>query len=189
MPLFPSQSASVSTSVPVPADRTLQAWTYDPMLAQSTLILTSGQIQYTRIRIPYPITITKIWFNATVVGSGFVAAQNFMALYSGDGSTLLASADASTAWASLNFQSVTVTAVTLPVGYCYVAFLGNATTNVTLARIIGSGASNNGNMGATTTPGVGYVAGHSSTGGLTALPSTMTSLVVGGGEGFWAGLS
>lgn len=177
---------------PVPQDRSLQAWTYDPMIGQSTLILTNGQVQFVRLRVPVDMTVSTIWLNITGAGATPVAGQNFLGIFDATGARVVSASADALFTGPTNFQGLAVTPTFLRAGYYYVGFVANATTPPTLARLLGSGSSNVGNMGASIANAQGFIAGNYTVAAQAALPASMgfgSTLNIGGGNWFWAGLS
>lgn len=115
----------------------LTAWCYDPALAVNSSEMTNGVLYLVRLNIPANVNVTKIYWWVANTGSGPVAGQNLVGLYSSDG-TLLASANVDSAIGSTGLKTTTIASQSLAVGsFCWVGLLFNASVQPTLTR--GSG--------------------------------------------------
>jgi hypothetical protein len=117
-------------------DQGFVAWTFDPNVASSSgLLLVTGVIYIGAIPVRQAHTITNLWCHVTNVGSGLVASQSFMGLYSSAGTLLSATADMSGDFTSTGTKSKALTTPQAVVpGMYYVAVVSNGTTPPSLAR-------------------------------------------------------
>ena len=93
--------------------------TMDPFLPTAGMALTSGALQLIRVPVPPSRVINKVWFGFSTGPTSLTSGQNFVGVYSEDGSSLLgSSADQSTAWAGgAAWQGVALTSpVTVAAG-------------------------------------------------------------------------
>lgn len=125
-------------SVWEPADAGFKAWTFDLPGIVSGLLLTSGRIEMTRIRIPPQAagTITGVVINVSTGGSSLTANQNLMALYTTSGTRLGVTASQEANWTSTGLKQIAFTspATNVAAGDYFVAFLSNGTTPISPAR-------------------------------------------------------
>ncbi|WP_267716801.1 glycosyl hydrolase family 28-related protein [Streptomyces sp. CoH17] len=135
----------------MPADHGLITWTHDPAtLRSSSNSTTSGTVYLCKVKVSNRATIaTNILIGVETAGTGLVAGQCFVGLYSSSGTLLSASADQSTAWATGGLKTIPLSAPqTLAVGSYYVAILANGTTAPQFA--MGAGGTTSVNAGLTT---------------------------------------
>jgi hypothetical protein len=128
----------------------LTAWCYDPALAVNSTELTNGVLYLVRLNIPANVNVTKIYWWIGNTGSGPVAGQNLVGLYSSSG-TLLASANVDSAISSAGLKTTTIASQSLAVGsFCWVGLLFNASVPPTLTRASGwTGVDTAANVGLT----------------------------------------
>ncbi len=119
-----------------PTDQGFLGWTLDPAgeIGGAT-ILTTGVVYIGAIAVRRPITVTNVWCAVSVLGSGLVASQSFLGLYSSAGTLLSATATMVTDFGSTGVKSKALTTPqAVGPGIYYVAVVSNGTTPPTLAR-------------------------------------------------------
>lgn len=119
-----------------PADHGLAAWSYDPIAAVNTSVVTGGVVNLIRVAVPHPVTISKIYWHVGVVAAGVTAGQNHVGLYSSAG-VRMATANVDAVVTSTGVKTTAVTPVELQPGYYWIAILCNGTTPPGLARTTG----------------------------------------------------
>jgi len=154
--------------VPHPREHGLAAWSFPPEQVVSGKAGTAGTLYLAQLYVPRPVTATKLCWGINTAGSGAVAGQNWVGLYSAAGS-LLASAGVDARVSTSGAWQETITGTALTPGSYWIAFLINATTMPQIYRggDVSAGLMNLGLSGATlrwATNGTG----------LTALPSSIT---------------
>ncbi|RPK69174.1 hypothetical protein EES44_07740 [Streptomyces sp. ADI96-15] len=169
-----------------PVDHGLLAWTQDPATAGSGFALNAGGVYLSKVKLTSRARVSNILYGVTTAGTGLVAGQNAVGLYSASGALLATAEDQTTQLGSVGVKTAPLTApVTLGAGSYYVAFLANGTGNPSVLG--GGGVSSALNAGLST--GAARFLGPIGT-GQTALPSTVA---VGGGPtniaSRWAALS
>lgn len=167
-----------------PKDSNLTAWTYDPVVAINSTILTAGQINLSRFRLSRAATISTIHLHVVTVGAGL--SNCYVGLYSMDGTLRAVSSDQSASLATLGLRSIAMTTpYAAPAGTYYIALVTNGTTPPTISRATGQSGLGN----------VGLSAGSfrfcvHNTGGQTSLPSTLTlTATVVSTNPYWFGVS
>lgn len=143
---FPSSGGTVTGSVAVtghalgqdfPAAHGLAAWCYDPALAVNSTEMSNGVLYLVRLNIAAAVNVTKIYWWISNTGSGAVAGQNWVGLYSSAGA-LMASTGVDSAISSAGLKTTTITSQSLAAGSFYwVGLLFNSSVAPTLTR--GSG--------------------------------------------------
>jgi hypothetical protein len=154
-----------------PVNHGFTAWSYDPVAAINTSLLTNGTVYLTKVHIPDDVTITKLYWWVTTIGATATAGQNFVGLYSSAGTRLAATgvdADITTT----GLKTTTISGQALTAGsFVWVAMVFNAGTAPTVARGTGS-------TGIATAVNAGLTAGiyRFATNGTsqTSLPSSIT---------------
>lgn len=163
------------------------AWTYEPALASSTVVLASSTLTVCRVKVPTTLNVTNVLYDVTTAGATLTSGQNFVGIYNNSGQLVASSADQSTGWTSTGLKTTALTggpfAVTGP--YVYVAFQVIGTTGPTLAKTAAP-SSNIPVNGSLTT---GFLTRcFTATSGTTALPSTLASPSNGTAQ-LWVALS
>ena len=112
------------------------AWSCDPALASSTLVMpTAGLVQTSRLKVPAS-TITNIHFLSTVAGATLTANQCIAGIYNSAGTLLKSTGDLATIFTGTGLLTAPLTSVTaVSQGDLIVAFYYNGTTAPTLARL------------------------------------------------------
>lgn len=121
---------------PGPADQDLIAWAFDPATNMVGTAITSGTVNWSKVWIRQPATITNVCISMSATGTALVAGQNFAGLYNSGGVRVGVTADQTAAWGTAGFKEMALTApfaVTTPDFY-YVAIVCNATTTPSFAR-------------------------------------------------------
>lgn len=124
-PTGPAQDSSY----PTPATYGFLAWTTSPdPITAATQIAAPGKVGYFRLRLVNAATASKLWCHVGTAGAGLTAGQNFIGLYTGDGTLLAGSADQTTAWSSTGIKSAAITPQNLQAGDYLIVILSNGTT-------------------------------------------------------------
>ena len=164
-----------------------KAANFDPcVVASGTLVPSKGRLYLQRNYTPLSISATALVVEVFTAGSGLTAGQNFGCLYTGDGSLLGVTTDASTGLASAGTTTLTLASgpITIPAGYFYTGFWINGTTAPTLGRAGTTGKSLvYGNAPAATAR---FVYGTAS-GVTTTAPATLPSLTLDS-RPWWVGV-
>jgi hypothetical protein len=112
----------------MPSDYGLLSWVYDIAVAGAATAPVSGTIYMIKVYINAG-TVSALGVNVSTIGSGLVAGQSFLGLYSATGSLLGVTADQSVAFTTTGYKQPTlVTPVVVTSGYYYVAFVTNGAT-------------------------------------------------------------
>lgn len=119
-----------------PQGQDMIAWQFDPASNMVGTAITSGTVNWSKLWIPQPSTITNVCIALSATGVGLVAGQNFAGLYDDAGIRLGVTADQTAAWGTAGFKEMALTApvVTTAPGFYYVAVLCNAGTSPPFAR-------------------------------------------------------
>lgn len=118
-----------------PVNHGISAWTFDPIITQSSQALTSGQPRLSAIYIAKSVSITKLYWWVTGAGVTPTATQNEVGIYNSSG-TLLASANVDADVTSTGLKTTTIASTALAAGSFYwVAVLVNAATPPSLAWV------------------------------------------------------
>lgn len=127
--------ASLRSSSGVPSDQGLQAWTFDPGVAQNNVVLTPGTVNMAKVFLNAG-SVTAVGFLLSVVGVTLTAGQNFVGIYDGTGTRLGVSADQTASWGTLGYKQATLVspAVIPSAGFYYLAVLCNAATGISVIR-------------------------------------------------------
>ncbi|MGZ4745708.1 MAG: hypothetical protein ACXVYY_01360 [Oryzihumus sp.] len=136
MPLS-TPSSYLRAAEALPADHGLLAWSWDPVLCNSSGVVftTAGTVYSTRLWVPQPMKITNLHCMVMTAGATLTASQCLAGLFDSSGNLLSATADQSTAWTSTGFKTMALsTAQNVPQGFVDVAFFYNGTTSPALAR-------------------------------------------------------
>lgn len=134
------------------ATQGLTAWCYDPALAVNSTELSNGVLYLVRVDIAAAANVTKLYWWVGNSGSGAVAGQNWVGLYSSAG-TLMASTGVDSAISSAGLKTTTITSQSLTAGSFYwIGLLFNASVPPTLTRGSGwTGVEGAANVGLTAT--------------------------------------
>jgi hypothetical protein len=116
-------------------DQGMIAWQFDHATNMVATAVTSGTIQWSKLYLRQPATITSVSVHIGTVGAALVAGQNFGALYDSAGIRLGVTADQTANWGTVGYKEMALTApVPVTAGYYYVAILSNAGTTPAFAR-------------------------------------------------------
>lgn len=120
------------TSEPAPSDHGLESWVYPPALCTGGTAAVNGSRYLTKLYTRRARTSAAVHWAITSAGSGAVAGQNWLALYSSAGTRLgLVGIDADVS--ALGARR-TVLAAPYEAGFVWVAWIFNAATPPSLAR-------------------------------------------------------
>lgn len=185
MPLYPGALRYTWDA----SDHGLLAATSPPHLCTgSTVMGTGGRIEFAKIRVPQPVSVTNIVMSLITAGATLTAGQCFAALYTGASALVGVTADQASAWGSGAPKNVTMALASGPfslsAGNYYVAFWFNGTTGPTWARAGAIDASLV-NIG-TATPNLMF--GSADTSITTTAPGTLGAQTVRSAA-WWVGLS
>jgi hypothetical protein len=170
-------------------DQGYLSWAFDPVLCTANSgSLTNGTLYLVRVHLPVAASVTNVAMYTTgATVAGLVSGQNFMALYTGAGALVAATADQTTNFATNGAQVRALVGgpFALAAGDYYVGVYCNGTTNPAFAKVasIASGALANINLSA---PTLRFATAN--TGLTTAMPATLggqTALT----NAIWAALS
>lgn len=119
-----------------PHDHDMIQWQFDPASNMVGTALTSGTVNWSKLWIRQPTTITNVFVAISTTGAGLVVGQNFAGLYDPAGSRVGVTADQTAAWgtAGLKLMALTAPVVVATPGYFYVAIVSNAGTTPSFAR-------------------------------------------------------
>jgi hypothetical protein len=156
----------------------------------SAVPITAGWVYLILMPVPAPISVTTIWINVAVGGTGSPTLANcYMGIYNNAGTRIATTADQSSNWNTNGVKNVTLTAdggksitpLVAPAGFIYGAFLvgTQSGTPLTMNRI---GGTISGNINSSLREVV-------LTGSLSALPSSVNMGSVGATSSIWIGLS
>ncbi|MGW3153717.1 hypothetical protein [Streptomyces sp. NPDC001089] len=129
------------------SDHGLLSWSLDPAACSSGgTSLVVGYIYLTQVILRTAATISKVCVTVGTAGATLTSGQCLAALYTSAGTRVGLTADQSTAWTSVGYKAISLTAsYSAAAGKYYCALLVNGTTSPTFA--CGS------TYGATFTPG------------------------------------
>lgn len=112
-----------------PADNGWLAWSADPLLAYTGLIVTGGDAYFIQVPIRQTATISNVILYVATAGASLTSGENFAGLFSATGTLLSATADQTTNWQSTGLKTMALSAAqTVAAGVYYVGFYGNGTT-------------------------------------------------------------
>lgn len=125
-------SAQVSNAM----DQDFIQWQFDPGTNMVGTAITSGTVNWSKLWIRQPATITNVCVSISAIGASLVAGQNFAGLYDAAGTRVGVTADQTAAWGSAGFKEMALTApfVVAAPAYYYVAIVSNAATTPAFAR-------------------------------------------------------
>ncbi len=152
---------------PSPRNHNLIGWTYDPIVASSSSLLTSGVLYLAKVQIDRVTTLSNVLWGISPAAATPVAGQNWVGVYSSAGARLTqAGVDADVT--STAVKTTAVTPVLVPPGFVWVAFLFNASTPPSILRSVANTGLNNAGV-------TGAAARAASRGtGQTTLPASFT---------------
>jgi hypothetical protein len=155
-----------------PANHGLTAWTYDPILAASSSVLTGGVVYLAKIHVALLAAVTKIYWSVATAGATPTSAQNEVGLYDSTGAKLASTNVDSSVASTAGIRTTTIASQSLLTGAFYwAAFLFNAATNPALSRSNSVVSSNLVNVGLATAVSRGATYGTAQT----ALPASLTA--------------
>lgn len=165
------------------------AWTYDPLVANSTSSLTAGTVFMAAVKARKSFTLNNINILLGAGGTTLTAGQNFAGVYNDAGTLIGVTADQSASWATAGYKTMAVTSPSSQTaGNYYVAIVSNASTVPTIQRqAAASAAAYNAGLSAAqarwSSGGTGFT-------GLTSLPGSVTMSNRGSGATtFWAAIN
>lgn len=154
----------------LPADMGFKAVACDPYTTISGLSLAAGQIQFTRIRLVKPETLTGVVVPVQTAGVTLTSGQNLAGLYSTAGVKLAETATQHTSWTSTGWrQAAWTTPYSAVAGDYFIALVFNGSTSPQFSRSNNVITSN----GVLTTPLSSLRSIRTTSGGNTSLPSTI----------------
>jgi len=168
----------------VPSNQNLLSWSYDPVFAaNSTVLTTAGTVYLVKVHLPTAVNITNIVMQVVTAGATLTSGQCFAGIYK-NGTLLGSTADQSTSWNSTGTKTMAISggSIAVSAGDVYVAFYYNGTTAPAFARSANTSAINAGLAASAAR----YAS--ADTARTTSLPSTlgtMTALSIS----YWVGLS
>ena len=156
--------------------------------ANSGELATNGRIGLFRIQIRETVTVGKILFWVTAIAVTPTSGQNWLGIYDSARNRVAQVSADGTVVTTQGLRTVSITPVSLPAGYYWIATLFNAATAPTIGRsnatMGGSGSALN--AGLTTTTGRAINHGTAQT----VLPASLTSGSMAlGGSLFWAAVA
>lgn len=170
-----------------PEDLGLKAFAYDPASVSTSQAITSGTIYVCGIYVRKAITVTQLAYVQSVAGTGPVAGQSWIGLYTAAGSKL-ADAALDSVLTSAGVKAVTISSQNLTAGLYWVAILQNATSQ--------QGGTQNSVGGSQIFAALGLTSGATSRyavngTGATTLPSSITpaSNTTAGAKYFWVAVN
>jgi hypothetical protein len=166
-------------------DYGFKAMSWDPMHSQNsgTALTPAGTIFGTRIRIPYAMTLTNLYWHIVTAGGTLTTGQCFAALYQGN-ALLQTTADQAAAWGSTGLKQMAITSQAVTAGFVDVVFFYNGTTGPSPMRAVNTLADQNTNL--TTTAIRGFTA---DTGRTTTMPATLAAKASNPAITAWAAVS
>lgn len=118
-----------------PRDNSLLGYTYDPVVATSTQLLTGGSIYLARIPIARTGTPTKLYWNVTTQATTATAGQCWVSVLSSAGAILATPVDVATASETTGLKTTTVAPGALTAGtWVWGAIVLAGSTVATLSR-------------------------------------------------------
>lgn len=147
---------------------------------------TAGRLEFAKIRLVNPASVTNILMYAQTGGSVLTSGQCFAVLYDGAGNRVGVSTDRAVAWASAGLQTMALVSgpFACAAGNYFVGFWYNGTTSPSWARSGGVAAAAL-NLGVSAP---NFIVGNADTGLTTTSPATMGAQS-SGGTWWWVGLS
>jgi hypothetical protein len=181
--------ARIGTSIWSPNDHNMISYTTQPSSLGSSATPTSGAVRLSRIRLMQPATITNMNVIVGIAGSGLVAGQSFIGLYTTSGTLLSATADMSTDFATTGVKTKALTTPqSLAAGDYFCAIVTNGTTTPSIVQEAGALSVAAVNVGLTAGSNARFMGGPT---GQTSLPASinMATDVTLGTNTYWFGLS
>lgn len=119
-----------------PHDHDMIQWQFDPASNMVGTAITSGTVNWSKLWIRQPTTITNVIVAISSIGAALVAGQNFAGLYDNAGTRVGVTADMTATWGTAGLKEMALTApVVVPTPtYYYVAIVSNAGTTPSFAR-------------------------------------------------------
>lgn len=170
----------------LPQDHGLLAWSYDPVIAAASSIMsTAGRVECVRLKMASAAPITNIHLQCATAGATLTSGQCFAAVFQ-SGALLGVTADQATNWQSTGEKKMALAGGPFPATLAdvIVAFYANGTTLPTWARQAGTGPVNANLAAANARYGFDSV----NTGRTTSMPSTLGTLAALG-LAWWVGVS
>lgn len=162
----------------------VNAWNFDPEIANSGGLLVTTTIYLHKIIINTAVTATNIVVGVTTQGGTLTSGQNLCAIYNSSGTRLAITVDQTVAWGTSGGKACALTApVALPAGTYYIGILSNGTTPITVAESPGFSQAYNNVQAAS-------LLRHSTNGTGTTLPASVTlASNVSSARSTWVGIS
>lgn len=178
--------ASVPMLNAQPGDVGLKGWSYDPVAASQAQAVSSGVVYLSGIYVRAPITVSNLWYVQSTAGTSPTAGQNWIGLYSSNG-TLMASAGLDSVLTSTGLKQVSITSQNLTAGLYWVGLLMNATSQQALTTSAVGAVQGVAALGATTGATSRYAI--NGTGATTLANITPSSNSSTNAKYFWVGVS
>lgn len=125
--------AGTYASAPDADDQGLKAWAFDPANLANGVAVSAGFLYLTKLVLPAPATISKLWTIISTAGETLTEDQNFLVAYNAAGARVGVTADQTAAFASAQLLGAALTApYAAPAGPLYVGVLANGGTPPTL---------------------------------------------------------
>jgi len=133
---FTVNGVGVTPNTILPSDHGLTAWAYDPATGcNGTITAVNGTMYLSTLSFRVTTTVNKLWYMASTVGSGPVAGQNWMGLYTAAGARVASgSADSLVTLFNAAVGVTLATPYVAPAGKYWVAMLFNATAPPTMSK-------------------------------------------------------
>lgn len=172
------------TSAFTPADHSLLAWNYDPILSQGVYVPgVNGQMFGCTIRVWTSFTCTGVAYATATAIAGGTTGRNLVGIYDSSGNRLAQTADQTTSYATIGARAVPWTSsISITPGTYHVHFLvwGTSGPNITATAVV---------------PGAGILLGRNTSnyrgfwysGNPTSLPATR-SAATGSDRPMWVAL-
>ena len=183
MPLYPNTQ---SYFLQVPEHGLLGASASPWNTSSSTIMGVAGRLELSRLRLPFPSSVTNIVMTVTTAGGTLTSGQCFAALYTGAGALVGVTATQHTAWESTGAKTMALASgpFACAAGLYYVGYWYNGTTAPTFRTAVTVTASHV-NLGFSAP---NLLAGTADTGLTTTAPATFGAQT-SGGSAWWVGLS
>lgn len=146
---------------------------------------TAGRLEFAKVRLPVPSSVTNILMYSQTLGSTLTAGQNFAALFTPARALVAQTADQAASWVGttgLKTMALAGGPYSLSAGDYFVGFWHNGTTAPAWARNISNAIANVG------TAAPAFLWGTADTGLTTTAPSTMGTQTAGNLT-YWVALS
>lgn len=134
-------AVSLNTS---PTDQGLKGWAYDPISVRTGVAPSVGVLNLIKVKLPVATSITNVVVYINALGTLLTSGENFVGLYSSNGTLLGTSADQTAAWGSTGVITAALTGgpFTAGPGFVWVAILSNGSA----APQFGASANLNGTL-------------------------------------------